>query len=275
MKQPCLTCKAKLIDDLETELDKVIPQWHKEDNNYKNYVEDYVINKNVSSDNVIEKPLFVMTMFHSCFAHGLMDYCFSYYSAMQDIISYESKDIEFKLFYRKNVFIKWPMNKQFISNKNGIHKINSFMGDFNLILTNSSPILEYFLNKEDSFKFKTCYFYVKSSNQSPYFNMDYSQRSLYNKWYPKRPYNYPGKKNSSDCQYTDEELKVYLNKFRKTVKLKYSICDYQKVNEKTSRLEVSMGEPTLCGVLIETEKNGLAKSIKPVRIGGVIDNVVI
>ena len=36
-----------------------------------------------------------------------------------------------------------------------------------------------------------------------------------------------------------------------------------------------MGEPTLCGVLIETEKNGLAKSIKPVRIGGVIDNVAI
>jgi metallophosphoesterase (TIGR00282 family) len=54
-----------------------------------------------------------------------------------------------------------------------------------------------------------------------------------------------------------------------------AIKKFQKVNEKTSRLEVSMGEPTLCGVLIETEKNGLAKSIKPVRIGGVIDNVVI
>ena len=53
-----------------------------------------------------------------------------------------------------------------------------------------------------------------------------------------------------------------------------AIKKFKKVNE-TSRLEVSMGEPTLCGVLIETEKNGLAKSIKPVRIGGVIDNVVI
>ena len=53
---------------------------------------------------------------------------------------------------------------------------------------------------------------------------------------------------------------------------KIAINKFKRVDEKTSRLEVAMGEPTLCGVLIETEKNGLAKSIKPVRIGGVIDN---
>ncbi len=51
-----------------------------------------------------------------------------------------------------------------------------------------------------------------------------------------------------------------------------AIKKFKRINEKTPRLEVSMGNPTLCGVLIETKKNGLAKSIKPVRIGGVIDN---
>ncbi len=52
-----------------------------------------------------------------------------------------------------------------------------------------------------------------------------------------------------------------------------AIEKFTKLNKKTSRLEVSMGDPTLCGVLIETYKNGLAKSIKPVRIGGVLDNI--
>ena len=39
-------------------------------------------------------------------------------------------------------------------------------------------------------------------------------------------------------------------------------------NEKKSRLEVSSGEPTLCGVVIETDTNGLSKSIIPLRLGG-------
>ena len=37
---------------------------------------------------------------------------------------------------------------------------------------------------------------------------------------------------------------------------------------KKSRLEVSKGEPTLCGVIIESDISGLSKSIKPLRIGG-------
>ena len=37
-----------------------------------------------------------------------------------------------------------------------------------------------------------------------------------------------------------------------------------------SRLEVSKGEPTLCGVLINTLNNGFADSIKPIRIGGIL-----
>jgi calcineurin-like phosphoesterase len=36
----------------------------------------------------------------------------------------------------------------------------------------------------------------------------------------------------------------------------------------SGRLSVAMGEPTLCGVLVETGDDGLAKSIKPVRRGG-------
>ena len=40
---------------------------------------------------------------------------------------------------------------------------------------------------------------------------------------------------------------------------------------KKSRLEVSNGEPTLCGVIIESDINGLSKSIKPLRIGGKLE----
>ena len=40
-----------------------------------------------------------------------------------------------------------------------------------------------------------------------------------------------------------------------------------------NRLEVARGEPTLCGVVIETKENGLASSIKPIRIGGIINNI--
>jgi len=36
----------------------------------------------------------------------------------------------------------------------------------------------------------------------------------------------------------------------------------------SSRLSVAMGEPTLCGVLVETRDDGLATSITPVRRGG-------
>ena len=54
---------------------------------------------------------------------------------------------------------------------------------------------------------------------------------------------------------------------------KVAIEKFVKLNEKTPRLEVSMGEPTLCGVLVETYKNGLAKSIKPVRIGGILEKM--
>ena len=43
-------------------------------------------------------------------------------------------------------------------------------------------------------------------------------------------------------------------------------------NEKT-RLEVSSGEPTLCAVVIETGSNGLSKSIKPLRLGGKLEQV--
>jgi len=42
-------------------------------------------------------------------------------------------------------------------------------------------------------------------------------------------------------------------------------------NEKKSRLEVSSGEPTLCGVIIETDTNGLSKSIIPLRLGGKLE----
>ena len=40
---------------------------------------------------------------------------------------------------------------------------------------------------------------------------------------------------------------------------------------KKSRLEVSNGEPTLCGVIIESDIGGLSKSIKPLRIGGKLE----
>ena len=39
------------------------------------------------------------------------------------------------------------------------------------------------------------------------------------------------------------------------------------------RLKVADGPPTLCGVVITSKKNGLAESIKPIRIGGVLENV--
>ena len=42
-------------------------------------------------------------------------------------------------------------------------------------------------------------------------------------------------------------------------------------NEKKTRLEVSSGEPTLCGVVIETDTNGLSKSIIPLRLGGKLE----
>ena len=45
-------------------------------------------------------------------------------------------------------------------------------------------------------------------------------------------------------------------------------------NEKKSRLEVSSGEPTLCGVVIETDTNGLSKSIKPLRLGGKLEQTI-
>ena len=42
-------------------------------------------------------------------------------------------------------------------------------------------------------------------------------------------------------------------------------------NKKKMRLEVSSGEPTLCGVIIETDTNGLSKSINPLRLGGKLE----
>ena len=45
-------------------------------------------------------------------------------------------------------------------------------------------------------------------------------------------------------------------------------------NNKKSRLEVSLGEPTLCGVVIDTHSNGLSKSIKPIRLGGRLEQTI-
>ena len=42
-------------------------------------------------------------------------------------------------------------------------------------------------------------------------------------------------------------------------------------NKEKSKLEVSSGEPTLCGVVIETDTNGLSKSINPLRLGGKLE----
>ena len=44
-------------------------------------------------------------------------------------------------------------------------------------------------------------------------------------------------------------------------------------NNKKSRLEVSAGGPTLCAVIIETSISGLSKSIKPLRLGGKLEQV--
>ena len=52
---------------------------------------------------------------------------------------------------------------------------------------------------------------------------------------------------------------------------KISMNRFLNLNTKNSRLEVSKGEPTLCGVLITTHDNGYAKSIKPLRVGGILD----
>ena len=45
------------------------------------------------------------------------------------------------------------------------------------------------------------------------------------------------------------------------------------ISEKKTRLEVSSGEPTLCAVVIETNINGLSKSINPLRLGGKLEQV--
>ena len=52
-----------------------------------------------------------------------------------------------------------------------------------------------------------------------------------------------------------------------------AISRFQYPNNKQPRLTVADGPPTLCGVVINSKKNGLADSIKPIRIGGVIDNI--
>jgi len=46
-------------------------------------------------------------------------------------------------------------------------------------------------------------------------------------------------------------------------------------NDKKSKLEVSLGEPTLCGVIIESHTNGLSKSIKPLRLGGRLEQTIL
>ena len=48
-----------------------------------------------------------------------------------------------------------------------------------------------------------------------------------------------------------------------------SLC----TNTKKIRLKVSSGEPTLCAVVIETNINGLSKSINPLRLGGKLEQV--
>lgn len=46
-------------------------------------------------------------------------------------------------------------------------------------------------------------------------------------------------------------------------------------NDKKSKLEVSPGEPTLCGVIIDSHTNGLSKSIKPLRLGGRLEQTIL
>ena len=46
-------------------------------------------------------------------------------------------------------------------------------------------------------------------------------------------------------------------------------------NDKKSKLQVSLGEPTLCGVIIESHTNGLSKSIKPLRLGGRLEQTIL
>ncbi len=52
-----------------------------------------------------------------------------------------------------------------------------------------------------------------------------------------------------------------------------AISRFQYPNNKQPRLSVADGPPTLCGVIIKSKKNGLAETIKPIRIGGIIENV--
>ncbi len=52
-----------------------------------------------------------------------------------------------------------------------------------------------------------------------------------------------------------------------------AISRFQHPNKKQPRLTVADGSPTLCGVKIISKKNGLAESIKPIRIGGVLENI--
>ncbi len=54
---------------------------------------------------------------------------------------------------------------------------------------------------------------------------------------------------------------------------KSAMSRFLNLNKSNSRLEVSLGEPTICGVLIEGKKNGLAKSIRPIRMGGYLDEI--
>ena len=52
-----------------------------------------------------------------------------------------------------------------------------------------------------------------------------------------------------------------------------AINRFMHPNSKKSRLEVSSGEPTLCAVVIETNGNGLSKSINPLRLGGKLEQM--
>lgn len=186
-----------------------------------NFISNYSTDEytNINNKNVIEiDNLLVIKTLHSCFSHAIIDCCFPYFWAINDIKEYDTDVKDIYLFIKKKEILAFkeqnlPLIDSNTRRYNGVyHDIISFVSD--------NYIFEHLLDDKTTYSIKNCYFYSID---------DKWQRSVWNSvhYYPNRRVCL----NIKDALYTDEQIYYQLNNFVRYVKNKYNISTNNIVSD--------------------------------------------
>lgn len=184
--------------------------------NISDFLDNYNIVEELPNYDNIKNNIFIIDTLHGCWAHSLIDFCFAYFWAIQDIKHNENKHDKNKIFeiipfITSKKILQYKNQQQSIDNNLQIYKFAKH--ELMNIISSEKYIFEHLLDSNYSFLIKECYIYKKN-----HFN-NFRQRTPWNSKNVYRGHPY----NITDVLYENTKIKNMLKIFKEHTYKIYNI----------------------------------------------------